>query len=193
MKEPYGEGLATHTGPESCVGRPRGGRRSVDRGTCGLGIGPRKNTHPRRRACATMGKAAKAEAHDARTGEAGPLHSTGEAGEQSRETGGGAGAGKGGGQGEHGPAKHGRGERATGAGPCTRGRKRALLRQTPEAGARCVSRAGRDPCGGRGVTRVPTVIEFPCHRISWNLSRNSRSQSRRDSSRAMSWSSHCNR
>ena len=101
--------------------------------------------------------------------------------------------GREGAQGEHGPAKHGRGERATGAGPCTRGRKRALLRQTPEAGARCVSSAGRDPCGGRGVTRVPTVIEFPCHRISWNLSRNSRSQSRRDSSRAMSWSSHCNR
>lgn len=25
MKEPYSEGLATHTGPESCVGFPRGG------------------------------------------------------------------------------------------------------------------------------------------------------------------------
>ena len=34
----------------------------------------------------------------------------------------------------------------------------ALLRQTPEAGARCVSSARRDLCGGRGVTRVPTAI-----------------------------------
>ncbi len=42
MKEPYGEGLATHAGPESCVWHPRGCRRSVDRGTCGLGIEPRK-------------------------------------------------------------------------------------------------------------------------------------------------------
>ena len=25
MKESYGEGVATHTGPESCVGQPRGG------------------------------------------------------------------------------------------------------------------------------------------------------------------------
>ncbi len=40
MKEPYGEGLATHTGPESCVWHSRGCRRSVDRGTCGLGIEP---------------------------------------------------------------------------------------------------------------------------------------------------------
>ena len=42
MREPYGEGLATHTGPESCAGEPRGRRRSVDRGTSGLGIEPRK-------------------------------------------------------------------------------------------------------------------------------------------------------
>ncbi len=38
--------------------------------------------------------------------------------------------------------------------------KRALLRQTPEAGARCVSSARRDLCGGRGVTRVPTAIRL---------------------------------
>ena len=116
-----------------------------------------------------MGKAAKAEAHDARTGEVRLLHSTWEADEQGRETGGGVGGGKGGGQGERGPAKHapdtGPGKRVTGAGPCTRGRKamakRALLRQTPEAGARCVSSARRDLCGGRGVTRVPTAIGIP--------------------------------
>jgi len=41
MKESYSEGIANHTGPESCVGLPQGGRRSVDRGTCGLGIQPR--------------------------------------------------------------------------------------------------------------------------------------------------------
>jgi hypothetical protein len=39
--------------------------------------------------------------------------------------------------------------------------KHTLLRQTPEAGVRCVSSARRDLCGGRGVTRVPTAIEFP--------------------------------
>ena len=33
-----------------------------------------------------------------------------------------------------------------------------LLRQTPEAGARCVSSARRDLCAARGVTRVPTAI-----------------------------------
>jgi hypothetical protein len=44
MKEPYSEGTANHTGPESCVGLPGGGRRSVDRGTCGLGIQPRNVT-----------------------------------------------------------------------------------------------------------------------------------------------------
>ncbi len=42
MKVPYGEGVASHTDPESCVGDPQGRRRSVDRGTCGPGIEPRK-------------------------------------------------------------------------------------------------------------------------------------------------------
>ena len=41
MKEPYGEELATHSDPESCVGPPQDGRRSVDRGTRGPGIEPR--------------------------------------------------------------------------------------------------------------------------------------------------------
>ncbi len=37
MKTLYIEVLATHDGPEPCVGRPRGRRRSVGRGTCRLG------------------------------------------------------------------------------------------------------------------------------------------------------------
>ena len=41
MKEPYIEGLATHDDPESCGCIPQGSSRSVDRGTCGLGIEPR--------------------------------------------------------------------------------------------------------------------------------------------------------
>lgn len=57
MKVPYGEGLATHTGPESCVFIPRGISRSVDRGTNGLGIEPRKTHFPRRRPFGTKGKA----------------------------------------------------------------------------------------------------------------------------------------
>jgi len=49
MKESYGEGLATHTDPESCVFTREGRRadllpwrRSVDRGTHRPGIEPRK-------------------------------------------------------------------------------------------------------------------------------------------------------
>jgi hypothetical protein len=41
MRELYIEGLASHGGPESCVGRPRGRRRSVDRGGVGSAIEPR--------------------------------------------------------------------------------------------------------------------------------------------------------
>lgn len=41
MKEPYIEGLATHDDPESCGCIPQGSSRSVDRGTCGLGMEPR--------------------------------------------------------------------------------------------------------------------------------------------------------
>ena len=54
-------------------------------------------------------------------------HSSCEADEQSRATGGGVGGAKGGGQGERGPAKHAPGtepgKRDTGAGPRTRSRK----------------------------------------------------------------------
>ncbi len=64
-----------------------------------------------------------AEADDARAGEVRPLHSSCEADEQSRVTGGGAGGAKGGGQGKHTSAAHapgsGPGKRVTGAGACT--------------------------------------------------------------------------
>ena len=46
MKESYAEGLATHSGPESCGVREH---RSVDRGTRGPGIEPRKKVPPGRR------------------------------------------------------------------------------------------------------------------------------------------------
>jgi len=42
MKESRSERLATHTGPESCGDACEGVRRSVDRGTCGPGMEPRK-------------------------------------------------------------------------------------------------------------------------------------------------------
>jgi hypothetical protein len=42
MKESYGEGVATHTGPESCVGVRNGVGRSVDRGKDRPGIHPRR-------------------------------------------------------------------------------------------------------------------------------------------------------
>ena len=41
MKVRNVEGVATHNGPESCVGRGNSDRRSVDRGTRGPGIEPR--------------------------------------------------------------------------------------------------------------------------------------------------------
>ena len=43
MKEPYMEGLAIHHGRESCVGLPRGWRRSVDSGCAGCEIELRNN------------------------------------------------------------------------------------------------------------------------------------------------------
>ena len=42
MKVSYDEGLASHIGPESCGGVRKERSRSVDRGTCGLGIESRK-------------------------------------------------------------------------------------------------------------------------------------------------------
>ena len=43
MRELYIEVLATRDGPEPCVGRPRGRRRSVGRGTRRLGYGAAKS------------------------------------------------------------------------------------------------------------------------------------------------------
>lgn len=42
MQEPYGERVATDTGPESCAGAREGMGEALDRGTSGLGIEPRK-------------------------------------------------------------------------------------------------------------------------------------------------------
>jgi RNA-directed DNA polymerase len=41
MRVLYVEGVAIHDGPEPCVGRPRGRRRSVGRGRAGWAIEPR--------------------------------------------------------------------------------------------------------------------------------------------------------
>jgi hypothetical protein len=57
MKESYGEGLATHTG-RVMRSRSRGRRRSVDRGTYGPGIQPRKKVTPGCRRCKEVRKAA---------------------------------------------------------------------------------------------------------------------------------------
>ncbi len=43
MRELYVEDLASHGGPESCVGCSRGRRRSVDRGRAGGAIEPRNS------------------------------------------------------------------------------------------------------------------------------------------------------
>ena len=56
MKGSYGEGLATHTDPESCGAACEGWRRSVDRGTCGSGIQTRKDITPGCRRCKGSGR-----------------------------------------------------------------------------------------------------------------------------------------
>ena len=43
MRKLYIEGLATHGGPESCVGDPRGRSEALDRGACRRAIEPRNN------------------------------------------------------------------------------------------------------------------------------------------------------
>src|SRR6266478_202399 len=57
MQKSCESGLATHIGPESCGAARKGRRRSVDRGTCGPGIQPRKKLTPGRRRCRSMRKA----------------------------------------------------------------------------------------------------------------------------------------
>jgi hypothetical protein len=41
MKEPYGEGLASHADPESCMDSREAGHEALIRGTCRRGIEPR--------------------------------------------------------------------------------------------------------------------------------------------------------
>ncbi len=76
---------------------------------------------------ARIGKTEEVVADDARTREVRLPHSTCEAGEQGRDSDGGAGGGKGGGQGKHGTSAHTPdaepGKRVPGVGPCTASRK----------------------------------------------------------------------
>src|SRR5687768_1144913 len=56
MRVPYGEGLASHTGPESC-GRVRKAAVEALTGVrAGWAIEPRKRFHPERRRLATFGR-----------------------------------------------------------------------------------------------------------------------------------------
>lgn len=58
MKEPHGEGLATHTGPESCAE----GREALGEALTGVQAGwvlSREKYKPRCRPCGTMGKATR--------------------------------------------------------------------------------------------------------------------------------------
>ena len=59
MKELYVEGVAAYNGPEVMRRRPRGRRRSVDRGNGGLGIEPRNVESPGRRRCREKRKATR--------------------------------------------------------------------------------------------------------------------------------------
>ena len=63
MKELYGEGLATHTGPESCAGSHKGSGEAFDRGTRRQGYraaktvtSRRRRRHSRRKATRTCAK-----------------------------------------------------------------------------------------------------------------------------------------
>src|SRR5215208_8534860 len=89
-----------------------------------------------------------AEADDARGREVRPRHSSGEAAEQGRATGGGGGGAKGGDRGERGPAKHAPatdpGRRVPGAGP------RATSRKAQEEGEVHRAPAPRQPRDARG-------------------------------------------
>ena len=62
MREPYGEGLATHTDPESCVGVREGVVEALTGAHAGWVLS-REITHSRRRPCGTMGKATPTGAH----------------------------------------------------------------------------------------------------------------------------------
>ena len=74
MKESYGEGLATHAGPESCADTRKGGREALTGGRAGR-VFSRERTllrdadaveeggrpHPARRYCKTRGSPARSE------------------------------------------------------------------------------------------------------------------------------------
>ncbi len=62
MKESYGEGLAIHTDPESCVGVREGVGEALTGAHAGWVLS-REITHSRRRPCGSMGKATLAGAH----------------------------------------------------------------------------------------------------------------------------------
>ncbi len=57
MKKPYGEGLASHTDPESCVVSREAEHEALTRGTCRWGIEPRNNGKSGCRRCLFGGKA----------------------------------------------------------------------------------------------------------------------------------------
>ena len=62
MKEPYGEGVASHTDPESCVVSREAGYEVLIRGTCREGIEPRNAWESGCRPCLFMGKATLVDA-----------------------------------------------------------------------------------------------------------------------------------
>jgi len=63
MKVSYDEGIASHIGSESCGRIREDAIESVDRGTCGLGIEPRKRFHPECRRLPTFGRQHRSDRH----------------------------------------------------------------------------------------------------------------------------------
>src|SRR3989304_2585012 len=159
MKVSYGKGLATHTGPKSCVGVPTRWRTSEGH-TRGAAMARRQGTPRGQRPgactqapCARTGRSherlllmrwqtasgsRKTHDDDERSWEVGQAHSTDEAAEQSRGTGCGGGGGKGPGQGK--PA---RGRRVPDTGPGRRAQRartgtsgaKGVLASSPQGGA----------------------------------------------------------
>ena len=59
MQVPYGEGLAIHIGPESCVGAREGVGEALTGLHAGWVLSRDQDTPSRRRPCGTMGKATR--------------------------------------------------------------------------------------------------------------------------------------
>ena len=57
MKESYGEGIASHSGPEPCEGGRKVALEALDRGICRLGIELRNQSSSGSRRCQAIGKA----------------------------------------------------------------------------------------------------------------------------------------